>query len=285
MARRIVYFTGNELLWECTNARRCKCLRSDLDTDRDDQHHGVLLRGVTRAQRPEFIYDEWWKILKEFTARNITHESDPLPALSGLAKFFQSYKTGEYLAGFWKEDILRSLLWSRAYHVIFKRSEGQRAPTWSPFSLVAVEKKPIINLVHDIPINLLTGSGDIVARLVDVETVLFGTDPTGHVKKCALTLAGRMGPVGHLDSYSSTPHPIFDEEYKWGDEKDDWTFFIMRAYSNGSGSEALVLRPSKKFGGCYERLGVVVSQSDSYHGAFPIWEKAVESTITLLQFA
>lgn len=203
-----------------------------MDTDHDDQHHGVLLRGLGKAERPENIYDVWWKVLNEFTARNITHESDRLPALSGLAKFFQSHKAGEYLAGFWKEDILLSLLWSRAYHVVFKRLEDLRAPTWSPISLVATEKKSIVDLVHDIPIYLLTKAGDIVARLVDVETVPYGEDPTGHVKMCALTLAGRMVPVGHLDSYFSTPDLDFDEEYEWGDEKGDWIFSSMRTYSN-----------------------------------------------------
>jgi hypothetical protein len=218
-------------------------------------------------------------VLKELAARNITHESDRLPALSGLAKFFQSHNAGKHLAGFWKEDILRSLLWSRAGQVVLKRLEDPRAPTWSPFSLVVIEKESIVYSVSDIPIKLLAGDVRRDARLVNVETVAYGNDTTSHVKMCALTLVGCTVPVGHIGSYWNSPYPVFDEEYNFGDEKEDWIYFLV---SNYSGSAALVLRPSKKFDRCYERLGVVVRLSDSHSGYFSGWKKAMEVTITIV---
>ena len=46
-----------------------------------------------------------------YSKRNITYESDRLPAISGLARYMQSTGAGEYLAGMWKEDFWESLLW------------------------------------------------------------------------------------------------------------------------------------------------------------------------------
>lgn len=60
------------------------------------------------------MYSRWFAIVKDFTGRNLTVQSDVLPALSGVAAAFQNLLRDEYCAGLWRNDISRSF-WSSFY--------------------------------------------------------------------------------------------------------------------------------------------------------------------------
>lgn len=59
------------------------------------------------------MYSRWSAIVKDYTGRNLTVQSDVLPALSGLASAFQNLLRDEYCAGLWKNDIIRGMCWRR----------------------------------------------------------------------------------------------------------------------------------------------------------------------------
>ncbi|CAI6045689.1 unnamed protein product [Clonostachys chloroleuca] len=70
-----------------------------------------LLRGV--ATDPEELYNEWGKsIAPIYSDRQFTKPEDALPAISGLARYFSTVLADEYIAGLWKRDMLRGLIWS-----------------------------------------------------------------------------------------------------------------------------------------------------------------------------
>jgi hypothetical protein len=50
--------------------------------------------------------------VKSYTCRCLTRDEDTLPALSGLAKPLQGRLHDRYLAGLWRRDIHKQLLWS-----------------------------------------------------------------------------------------------------------------------------------------------------------------------------
>ena len=58
-------------------------------------------------------YDRWFDIVQEYTSRDLTVDTDVLPALSGLAAAFQVLLADQYCAGLWKNDMIRSLIWGR----------------------------------------------------------------------------------------------------------------------------------------------------------------------------
>ncbi|KAL1874521.1 hypothetical protein Daus18300_003540 [Diaporthe australafricana] len=73
-----------------------------------------------------------WKdeVLRPYSSRRLTKPTDKLVALSALASLFQARFKGNYLAGLWREDLLRELLWvTRASDK--GRSESSDAPSWS----------------------------------------------------------------------------------------------------------------------------------------------------------
>jgi hypothetical protein len=55
----------------------------------------------------------WQHIVESYTSRCLTFDRDTLPALSGIAKLLQGRLHDRYLAGLWRRDIHKQLLWSR----------------------------------------------------------------------------------------------------------------------------------------------------------------------------
>lgn len=60
------------------------------------------------------MYSRWFAIVRDYTGRKLTVQSDILPALSGLASAFQNLLRDEYCAGLWKNDIVRGMCWARS---------------------------------------------------------------------------------------------------------------------------------------------------------------------------
>lgn len=84
-------------------------------------------------------YRLWYELVEEFTTRVLTYQSDRLVAISGLATKYQAMLGGDqYLAGFWRADIIRGLLWHVSGQKIFDELTlrgvlGDRydSPSWS----------------------------------------------------------------------------------------------------------------------------------------------------------
>jgi hypothetical protein len=127
LSTRMVHFERNELFWECRTSIRCECMELN-----DVRHYKEAME--IEATKQSFRI--WHSIVDQYHLRSLTHESDFLPALSGIVTRLQEYGAGEYLAGLWKIDLHRKLMWnydrkSRPY----MRSQSYRAPTWSWASL------------------------------------------------------------------------------------------------------------------------------------------------------
>lgn len=91
------------------------------------------------------MYSRWFAIVKDYTGRDLTRQSDVLPALSGLASTFQNLLRDQYCAGLWRNDIIRGMCWNR-YGVprrdfgAIKAGQKERddyLPSWSWASLVS----------------------------------------------------------------------------------------------------------------------------------------------------
>ncbi|GKZ25431.1 hypothetical protein AbraIFM66951_000643 [Aspergillus brasiliensis] len=91
------------------------------------------------------LYNAWYKIVEDYTCRDLTVPSDKLPALAGIARTHAVALNDEYLAGIWVQDLATGLLWgtrnamrpgSDRYFGERERqpmipTEHYRAPTWS----------------------------------------------------------------------------------------------------------------------------------------------------------
>lgn len=131
------------MYWECRYVRASESIPegfscageagSRFDLEREEGHLRQLL--------------EWFKIVQEYSSRNLTYWYDRLPALSGIARAMyhktpdianreysgKRRKDGpDYLAGLWNShDLEKQLYWYRASNPEAAPSGPPNAPTWS----------------------------------------------------------------------------------------------------------------------------------------------------------
>lgn len=147
---------------------------------------------------------QWNAIVADYTTRRLTHGSDKLIALSGLAENASKILQCPYLAGVWQKDLHVGLSWhvtrssgfmSSGNHLLTSqtqtpaRSTSYRAPSWSWASM-------------DGPVTFLLETDLGTAHLVtssleyqDSSTKLSSTGLFGAVTACQLTLGAKVKNV------------------------------------------------------------------------------------------
>ena len=128
LSNRLLYFTNEQMLWECATESR---LESDKEPhplkDRwsfGGYYEGYDWKGFFADRREENLrrshnnipqyYSAWRSLTVEYSQRHLSHESDRLPALSGLAHRFHNLYQDKYYAGVWSGHIREGLAWRRA---------------------------------------------------------------------------------------------------------------------------------------------------------------------------
>ncbi|KAI2620888.1 HET-domain-containing protein [Hypomontagnella submonticulosa] len=121
LAPRLLHFGKEQMFWECRTEFKCEDGRKSTgDSDGHVMAEFMKIRkrmGVSSAQGAELEWNAWYQLLEEYTTRSFTVPTDKLPAVAGAAALFKSTKpTATYVAGLWKEDIARGLLWCANYY-------------------------------------------------------------------------------------------------------------------------------------------------------------------------
>ncbi|KAI1455435.1 HET-domain-containing protein [Annulohypoxylon moriforme] len=154
LAPRLLHFGREQLFWECHTLFQAEDGR--VFTGESDGHvMAEFLRirkriGVAAAYGEPLDWNAWYQLLQEYTTRRFTVSTDKLPALAGAAGLFMNAnakKGATYVAGLWKEDLARGLLWCAHYdHMPGRKVWGvsavdristlskppeKRAPSWS----------------------------------------------------------------------------------------------------------------------------------------------------------
>ncbi|KAH7335103.1 heterokaryon incompatibility protein-domain-containing protein, partial [Pyrenochaeta sp. MPI-SDFR-AT-0127] len=166
LAPRVLHFARKQLFWECKelcasetypyglpSAIRRDVLQQGLKENGKDSlvkkrplsllklashSFGRLyeVEGVEEIDQEEV--KSWYRIVKAYSQTSLTFTSDKLPALSGIAKFFQRTPRNTYLAGIWKAHLPVGLAWycsSWVQEAPLPQPEKCRAPTWSWMSI------------------------------------------------------------------------------------------------------------------------------------------------------
>lgn len=131
---RVVYYGAQQIYWECRQVH----LRQDgkyEERGRTRSSNTILKRaqdtytafksvfgGFYGPSQPEWTEKQmelavrmlqWSHVVQEFSRRNLSFDSDKLPAIAGIAKAFARSTGYSYVAGLWREDIVPGLLWYR----------------------------------------------------------------------------------------------------------------------------------------------------------------------------
>lgn len=144
-------------------------------------------------------YERWWVVVQEYTRRHLTNEMDYLPGLSGLASEFSLAMRDTYLAGLWRKELLRELMWN--LYLGPDPEDGvipiappalYRAPSWCWASIngPGIHMNYRSEFLHD-----LKGAYEY-AKIVDVKVKpVVGSDPFGQVQAGYLILRARFWPI------------------------------------------------------------------------------------------
>ncbi|KAK1840160.1 heterokaryon incompatibility protein [Colletotrichum chrysophilum] len=122
MARRYLSFGSHEMLWECLDGSRCECgyksIYYNVASGRI-QHNtqSYNIETLIKEGREEMAFDSfslyavWARIIRIYSRRQLTHQSDKLVAITAVADRFREELEDQYLWGLWRRDFLSSLCW------------------------------------------------------------------------------------------------------------------------------------------------------------------------------
>lgn len=271
LAKRIVHFTERELLWECVEGLKCECMEVDAAASPTSRPADGLRKdqflSLRDADETTNLQELWLNLLHRYSSLALSYKSDSLPALSGLAKLWESQGAGKYLAGFWYGNILESLIWYTVFTKERQRSREYRAPSWSPFSLECPDgwcSDRMRHIEFDYPHGRLTKQHAVV---LDSGVTAAGADPTGQIKSAFLQLQGHvtwvetsprptcmtpMRIVVQLGKQRESAYIQFD--IKMDHSKGLTLLLILIGDLQRGRSIALVL---KRSGDAYQRVGIV----------------------------
>lgn len=191
LSPRMLIFCKHQLLWEC----RCKIASEFIPKSQKESlgrplsYHMEQLPGGSDTRGRN-----WNGIVETYSRMNLTFGKDKLPALSGIAKMVMD--DDEYIAGMWKSDLVKGLLWQRKPgEASLGTSTVWRAPSWS-WAKASING-PII--YHP---DLYVYDAEPCVEIVEVATKASGLDPTGLLSGGILRLHG----VGRWINQDSDTH-------------------------------------------------------------------------------
>jgi hypothetical protein len=144
------------------------------------------------------VWRVWSKLIEEYTSRNMTYQSDKLPALSGVISALQKLTGDTCIAGIWKSWFLHGLLWRLQVpdldkYVFFpktpQRAVPWRAPTWSFASVEGV----VLYLIFD-----EDPSGQTCAELLDCDVTPKGINPLGELTSGFAKIKAPVAAIVHV---------------------------------------------------------------------------------------
>ncbi|OCK80553.1 HET-domain-containing protein, partial [Lepidopterella palustris CBS 459.81] len=136
LSRRTIIFAQNQMYWHCTSLYESEDGLESVPNVAETALPLPPLGSAIRTVMPSYeLYDSWQTMIQGYSARSLTRPGDKFAALAGVTQMFRGVVKDEPLAGLWKNDLYRGLLWQvpPSMHGILDL-EAVRAlniPSWS----------------------------------------------------------------------------------------------------------------------------------------------------------
>ncbi|KAF2258818.1 HET-domain-containing protein [Lojkania enalia] len=181
LSPRLLRYSARDISFICTAQSVCEC-KVQIRTGRNASDK---VRQLLDARNNNSTWNEWMEIVRVFSARKLTYDSDRLPAIAGLATNLQPKFQSEYLVGLWKDDLVKGLLWTSVEGGYYaRRHKSYYAPTWSWASLVGHINYKIIDFVVE-----------PVVDIIDTGIKLATANPYGSASSGYLTVTGPVADI------------------------------------------------------------------------------------------
>ncbi|KAL6704544.1 hypothetical protein ACN47E_008173 [Coniothyrium glycines] len=190
LARRIVHFLPAEVRFECRCYDACECdavpWPHPEPTSGDDFYRELRAACESGTIGDLEFAGLWNNLTKEYSEMGITHRTDLLPALGGIARSLAPISPGRYLAGLWEKGLAFQLTW---YCDDFDMDttpiqvETLPRPTWS---WISSPEKIWPENHYKSPRDKMNA----LCSLVSSHVQLLRDDPFGEIQSISLTLKG-----------------------------------------------------------------------------------------------
>ncbi|VUC20107.1 unnamed protein product [Clonostachys rosea] len=179
LSPRTLHFSGYEVRLECLSPQAlCEC-GMDYTWIEKQEHNQMLYE-----EDPLTIANSWDTIVTNFSALNLTFQSDTLPALAGIARLYgmtHGSILGQYVAGMWEHRLVNHLLWYTGSGSSVQRPTQYSGPSWSWTSTPSEVNFPKFQCVEE------------ALDLVKFHVELAGPDEYGPITDASsLTLQGYL---------------------------------------------------------------------------------------------
>jgi hypothetical protein len=231
LPNRILQYTTSQIIWKCCEEQRFERGVTERVEDRISETltysdpHDIAFESGFLWKLPAFLkfktfksylpisldyplmtnpetFRLWYDLVEDYTQRLFTNFGDRLVAISGLARIYGDMsRNPTYVAGLWKEDLIRGLLWHvKGTTLIPKRSAGDNStcqedfPSWSWVS-VGAEQVVQNDLKTNDCLRALSEIENIQVDLVDPR------DPFGAIKSgrvASITIRGQLRRLPRL---------------------------------------------------------------------------------------
>lgn len=263
LAPRTLYFTSQELVWECRTSTNCQCtpdaggfVEKSLEFPRS-----LKLSPDMAGVSPQVI---WHQVVSVYSRLKMTMPSDKLIAIHGVAQFMNRVRTCRYLGGVWEDSFAQDLLWAVGPSDVWSekplRPEEWRAPTWS---WASVEREVTYN--DDIEQSALERSLEVVRWPHIPKGVCWETSSS----ESQFTLRGVLvqTTVGEADIVVGSTPCLRADANDWnpspGYTKDTEPLYCLRMMESEKAIYSLALRKvHSREGNVFERHGILVFEGD-----------------------
>lgn len=155
LSPRLLIYSTQGIIWSCFSehidvpifGRWGSQVPNDLYSQRRNSRAAVRDARLTPAMlKTDRLRRHLWRdVLLDYLPLELSFAEDRLPALAGIAKYYQEALEGTYVAGMWKEDLLMQLGWQRDDKVFTTLRKGLNVallPSWSWVSICGSIKFP-----------------------------------------------------------------------------------------------------------------------------------------------
>jgi hypothetical protein len=230
LPNRLLHYTASQIIWKCCEEQRFERGVTERVEDRISEtltysdYADIAFGSGFLWQLPAFLkfktfkshlpisldyplmshsdtFRLWYDLVEDFTQRRFKEISDRLVAISGLARMYgDMIRNPTYVAGLWKEDLIRGLLWHvEGTTLIPKRSADNSSdldedfPDFPSWSWAGVGYEVVKNdLKTDNNLGALSEIENIQIDLVNPR------DPFGGVKSGRVTITGPLRRLPRL---------------------------------------------------------------------------------------
>ncbi|KAI0967066.1 heterokaryon incompatibility protein-domain-containing protein [Xylaria arbuscula] len=160
LARRMLNYGNLQTAWECAELRASE--DGDAVFEEGDQFSRILRTanaGISvfgdivrstwnsdiapRRRESVLKYSDWYNLVSEYSARDITKDTDRLPALLGISSALKAVAGDDYMHGLWRGGLLEGLAWCSGTKTGLSRPEKSNVPSWPWASVKGVVEFPI----------------------------------------------------------------------------------------------------------------------------------------------